>query len=80
MTQGRYKVKFPLFDAGSIRTLERWLALLFLLSSFQEDAKQRRRALEQILTEHDEIVKTIVRQSSGTFQTSSDETRHQWHF
>lgn len=30
----------------------------------KEDAKQRKRELEQILDEHQEIVKDIVRQSS----------------
>lgn len=44
----------------------------------KEDARQRKKDLEQILDEHEEIVKTIIRQSSHdanneAFQTTTNE-------
>ncbi|WAR18375.1 hypothetical protein MAR_000213 [Mya arenaria] len=70
------KQEIYLDDAGEL-DIEKARESEAKVASMQEDAKQRKKELEHLLQEHDEIVKTIVRQSShdssqDTFQSTSD--------
>ncbi|XP_052230882.1 uncharacterized protein LOC127844567 isoform X2 [Dreissena polymorpha] len=81
-TEDGKKQEIYIDDADSACDLEKLKESEARVASLQEDAKQRKRELEQILVEHQEIVKKIVRQTShedghDTFQSASEESRHQ---